>query len=69
MALSTTHRAAVEAIAAGHDLAIVSKEYEKIKASRDALAKAIDDSHIPPNRLKEASSRLKKTLRQVALCK
>lgn len=63
--LSSTEEAAVEAIRAGHDLAIVSKEPDRIRAARDNLVKAIDSAHIPPKRLQEALRRLRKALKQL----
>jgi hypothetical protein len=61
--LATIEQAAVEAIVCGHDVCIVSKDYQKIRASRDALAEAIKTFRITTSRVRDARIRLNRVLK------
>ncbi|MDR2611390.1 MAG: hypothetical protein LBG06_00595 [Deltaproteobacteria bacterium] len=59
-------RTAWEAVAAGHDLALVCRRRESVADARDGILQAIRDYEITPRRLREAKLRLTKTLRLVS---
>jgi beta-N-acetylhexosaminidase len=60
--IATVGEAAVGAVLAGHDLAIVSRDPGAVRDARDSLLGALRDGRIPPARLREASARLKGAL-------
>jgi beta-N-acetylhexosaminidase len=59
-------RAAWEAVAAGHDLALVCRRRENILAAREGLLKAVKDYDLTPTRLREAKLRLTRAVKQIA---
>ncbi|MDR1314233.1 MAG: hypothetical protein LBQ12_11200 [Deltaproteobacteria bacterium] len=59
-------RAAWEAVAAGHDLALVCRGRGNIEQAREGLLKALKDYDIPPSRAREAKLRLTRALSRAA---
>ena len=57
--------AALRAVNAGHDLALVCQSAENIRSAGERLKRAVVDMEITPTRLREALLRLRKLMRQV----
>jgi beta-N-acetylhexosaminidase len=60
-----TGRSAPEAVAAGHDLALVCRGRDNIREARDGLVKAIRDYTLTPARIRDARRRLTKALKRI----
>jgi beta-N-acetylhexosaminidase len=64
--LAEPENSAVDAVVAGHDLALAGKDPDLIRRSRGALAEAVESGRLSSARLREAGSLLKKTLKLIS---